>query len=94
MGEAHVKVDTSMHIAETKNQIRSESGLCGGENRVGKSVEAGTKEGKAEVRLKKAPSSTSGAGAAVALKSASGECSALQQMWLGSGASGVEGADS
>ncbi len=59
-----------------------------------KSVEAGVKECKAEVRLRKAPSSTSGAGVTVALKSASGEWSPLQQMWLESGVFGVGGADS
>ena len=60
-------------IAETENQIRSESGLSGGENENGKRVEASVKEGKAAVRLRKVPSSTSGTDVAVEVKSASGE---------------------
>jgi hypothetical protein len=80
--------------AEIKNQIRSDSGLCGGENEAEKSVGAGVKECEAGVRLKKAPSSTSGVGVTGAFKSASGEWSPLQQMWLESGVFGVGGADS
>lgn len=81
-------------MQKPKDQIRSESGLCGGENEAGKPVESGTKEGKTEIRLKKGPSSASGADVAVALKSASGEWSPLQQMWLESGAFGVDGTPS
>ncbi len=80
--------------AETKNQIRRGSGPCGGENEAEKSVEAGVKECKAGVRPPKAPSSTSGAGVTIVLKSASGEWSPLQQIWLESGVFGVDGADS
>ena len=44
-----------------------------GKMRQRKSVEAGVKKCNAGVTLKKAPSSTSGAGVTIALKSASGE---------------------
>jgi hypothetical protein len=79
---------------KTKNQIRSESGTCGGEKEVEKSVEEDAKERKAKVRLKKTPSRINGADVTVAFKSASGAWSPLQQMWLESGAFGVDGADS
>jgi hypothetical protein len=89
-----LKMDARGTNVEAKNQIRSDSSLCGGENEAEKSVEAGVKECKAGVRLKKAPSSASGAGVTGAFKSASGEWSPLQQMWLESGVFGVGGADS
>jgi hypothetical protein len=89
-----LNMDVPKDKCRNKNQIRSDNGLCGGENEAEKSVEAGVKECKAGVRLKKAPSSASGEGVTIALKSASGEWSPLQQMWLESGVFGVGGADS
>jgi hypothetical protein len=52
----------------------------------------GAKERKAEVRSDAPWSEIGGAGVTKALKSASGEWSALQQMWLESGVFGVDGA--
>jgi hypothetical protein len=88
-----LKMDVPRDKCRTKNQIRSDSGLCGGENEAEKSVGAGVKECEAGVRSQKAPSSAS-TGVTGALKSASGEWSPLQQMWLESGVFGVGGADS
>jgi hypothetical protein len=60
-------------MQKIKNQIRSDSGLCGGENEVKKSVEIDGRGFTAERGFKRAPSSTNGAGMTFALKSASGE---------------------
>ncbi len=88
------RVRTHRGTSRDKNQIRSDSGLCGGENEAEKSAEAGVKKCNAGITLKKAPFSTSGAGKTTVLKSASGEWSPLQQMWLESGKFGVGGVDS
>jgi hypothetical protein len=60
-------------MQKTKNQIRSDSGLCGGENEAKKSVEIDGRRFTAETGFKRAPSSNNGAGMTFALKSASGE---------------------
>jgi hypothetical protein len=64
---------TDGQMQKIKNQIRSDSGLCGGENEVKKSVEIDGKGFTAELGFKRAPSRTNGADMAFALKSASGE---------------------
>jgi hypothetical protein len=93
MADVHADGRTG-EIAETKNQIRRANGLCGGEKEAEISIEEGAKEHKAKVRVRKGPSTTIGAGVIVALKSASRAWSPLQQIWLGSGACGVDGPDS
>jgi hypothetical protein len=60
-------------MQKIKNQIRSDSGLCGGENETKKSVEIDGRGFTAGVGFKRAPLSTNGADMAFALKSASGE---------------------
>ena len=78
----------------TKDQIRSASGPGGPEKEAEISAEEGTKELKTKGRIEKCSAMPRGTGVTAALKSASGECSPLQQMCSECGVFGGGGADS
>jgi hypothetical protein len=82
----------------TKNQIRRASKPGGPEKEAEISAEEGAKglaKGlRKKVRIEKCSAMPSGTGVTAALKSASGECSPLQQICSDLGESGADGADS
>lgn len=78
----------------TKNQIRSANTPGGPEKEAEMSAEEGAKDLKTKVGIEKCSAMPSGTGVTAALKSASGECSPLQQICSDWGESGVDGADS
>jgi hypothetical protein len=78
----------------TKNQIRSASKPRGPEKEAEIPAEEGAKRLRKKVRIEKCSAMPSGTGVTAALKSASGECSPLQQICSDLGESGADGADS
>jgi hypothetical protein len=78
----------------TKNQIRRASKPGGPEKEAEISAEEGAKGLRKKVRIEKCSAMPSGTGVTATLKSASGECSPLQQICSDLGESGVDGADS
>jgi hypothetical protein len=78
----------------TKNQIRRASKPGGPEKEAEISAKEGAKGLRKKVRIEKCSAMPSGTGVTAALKSASGECSPLQQICSDLGESGVDGADS